>query len=88
VNTFTYDGFWNKIRGKLRQKYVQFTDDDLVFLEGKGEACKDACERARTLRGKAENSVTQQPFKALLTASEAGFVIGFSSHARHDAIHR
>jgi uncharacterized protein YjbJ (UPF0337 family) len=88
VNTFTYDGSWNRIRGKLRQKYAQFTDDDLEFLEGKGEACKHAREGACTLRGKAENSVTQQPFKALLTAPEAGFVTGFSSHARHDAIHR
>ena len=37
MNTFTFDGSWNKIKGKLKQKYAQFTDDDLLFVEGKGE---------------------------------------------------
>jgi ElaB/YqjD/DUF883 family membrane-anchored ribosome-binding protein len=37
MNTFTFDASWNRIKGKLKQKYAQFTDDDLVFMEGKGE---------------------------------------------------
>lgn len=37
MNTFTFDGSWNKIKGKLKQKYSQLTDDDLNFAEGKGE---------------------------------------------------
>ena len=37
MNTFTFDGSWNKIKGKLKQKYAHLTDDDLVFVEGKGE---------------------------------------------------
>lgn len=28
-------GNWNQIKGKLKQKYGQLTDDDLVFTEGK-----------------------------------------------------
>jgi uncharacterized protein YjbJ (UPF0337 family) len=28
-------GNWNEIKGKLKQKYGQLTDDDLVFAEGK-----------------------------------------------------
>ncbi len=28
-------GNWNQIKGKLKQKYGQLTDDDLVFAEGK-----------------------------------------------------
>jgi uncharacterized protein YjbJ (UPF0337 family) len=28
-------GSWNQIKGKLKQKYGQITDDDLVFEEGK-----------------------------------------------------
>ena len=28
-------GSWNEIKGKLKQKYGQLTDDDLVFAEGK-----------------------------------------------------
>jgi uncharacterized protein YjbJ (UPF0337 family) len=140
MNTFTFDGSWNKIKGTLKQKYAQFTDDDLTFVEGKGdellgrlqaklglskdavlgmlhelkdsavnfghsvqdkvsdaaarvgEAVGDAkakvtevagdaydCARegARTIQGKAENFVTQQPMKALLTALAVGFVAGF-----------
>lgn len=30
-------GAWNVVRGKLKQKYAQLTDDDLVFAEGKEE---------------------------------------------------
>ncbi|HEY5892553.1 MAG TPA: CsbD family protein [Chthoniobacterales bacterium] len=28
-------GNWNEIKGKLKQKYAQLTDDDLTFAEGK-----------------------------------------------------
>jgi uncharacterized protein YjbJ (UPF0337 family) len=28
-------GNWNEIKGKLKQKYAQLTDDDLTFTEGK-----------------------------------------------------
>jgi uncharacterized protein YjbJ (UPF0337 family) len=28
-------GNWNEVKGKLKQKYAQLTDDDLVFAEGK-----------------------------------------------------
>ena len=28
-------GSWNEIKGKLKQKYGQLTDDDLVFADGK-----------------------------------------------------
>jgi uncharacterized protein YjbJ (UPF0337 family) len=30
-------GSWNEIKGKLKQKYAQLTDDDLTFAEGKEE---------------------------------------------------
>jgi len=30
-------GNWNQIKGKLKQKYAKLTDDDLAYLEGKGE---------------------------------------------------
>ncbi len=30
-------GNWNLIKGKLKQKYGQLTDDDLAFAEGKEE---------------------------------------------------
>lgn len=28
-------GTWNEMKGKLKQKYGQLTDDDLTFAEGK-----------------------------------------------------
>ncbi len=28
-------GTWNETKGKLKQKYAQLTDDDLLFTEGK-----------------------------------------------------
>ena len=28
-------GQWNEVKGKLKQKYGQLTDDDLTFAEGK-----------------------------------------------------
>ena len=28
-------GSWNEVKGKLKQKYGQLTDDDLIYAEGK-----------------------------------------------------
>ena len=28
-------GKWNELKGKLKQKYADLTDDDLLFVEGK-----------------------------------------------------
>ncbi len=28
-------GSWNQLKGKLKQKYGQLTDDDLTYTEGK-----------------------------------------------------
>lgn len=28
-------GTWNEVSGKLKQKYADLTDDDLLFAEGK-----------------------------------------------------
>ena len=30
-----FKGGWNEVKGKLKQKYGQLTDDDLAFAEGK-----------------------------------------------------
>lgn len=37
MKTTEIESKWNQLRGKLKQKYAQLTDDDLTFLEGKGE---------------------------------------------------
>lgn len=35
MTTMQLKGNWNEIKGKLKQKYGQLTDDDLTFVEGK-----------------------------------------------------
>jgi len=30
-------GSWNEVKGRLKQKYAQLTDDDLVFADGKDD---------------------------------------------------
>ena len=30
-------GSWNEVKGKLKQKYADLTDDDLLFVEGKDD---------------------------------------------------
>lgn len=29
------NGTWNEVKGKIKQKYADLTDDDLLFEEGK-----------------------------------------------------
>jgi uncharacterized protein YjbJ (UPF0337 family) len=35
MNTTEIKGNWDEVKGKLKQKYAQLTDDDLLFAEGK-----------------------------------------------------
>lgn len=35
MNKLKLKGTWNEAKGKLKQKYGELTDDDLMFAEGK-----------------------------------------------------
>jgi len=35
MNSQTIKGNWNELKGKLKQKYADLTDDDLLYVEGK-----------------------------------------------------
>jgi len=35
MNTTELKGNWNELKGKLKQKYADLTDDDLLYEEGK-----------------------------------------------------
>jgi len=35
MTNLQFKGGWNQVKGKLKQKYGQLTDDDLAFAEGK-----------------------------------------------------
>ena len=37
MNKLQFRGSWNEIKGKLKQKYAQLTDDDLTYTEGKDD---------------------------------------------------
>jgi uncharacterized protein YjbJ (UPF0337 family) len=34
MNELRLKGSWNEVKGKLKQRYGQLTDDDLAFAEG------------------------------------------------------
>lgn len=35
MSDLNFKGNWNEVKGKLKQKYGELTDDDLVYVEGK-----------------------------------------------------
>ena len=35
MNTTEIKGNWNEFKGKMKQKYADLTDDDLLYEEGK-----------------------------------------------------
>ncbi|MEN3942812.1 CsbD family protein [Prosthecobacter sp. SYSU 5D2] len=54
-------GSWNETKGKLKQKYAQLTDDDLLFEEGKedellGRIQKRTGEAKETIRSYIEEA--------------------------------
>jgi uncharacterized protein YjbJ (UPF0337 family) len=47
MNKLQFKGSWNEVKGKLKQKYAQLTDDDLTYAEGK-EAAIEKLSQNRT----------------------------------------
>jgi uncharacterized protein YjbJ (UPF0337 family) len=37
MNELQIKGNWNQIKGKLKQKYAELSDNDLQFIEGKSD---------------------------------------------------
>jgi uncharacterized protein YjbJ (UPF0337 family) len=35
MTNLQFKGSWNEVKGKLKQKYGQLTDNDVAFAEGK-----------------------------------------------------
>ena len=56
---FKIIGNWNVLKGKLKQKYANLTDDDLMFIEGKEDE----------LIGRIQNKIgkTKREFEKLLS---------------------
>ena len=49
MNTTELKGNWEELKGKLKQKFANLTDDDLMFAEGKEE---EMLGRVQTRLGK------------------------------------
>jgi uncharacterized protein YjbJ (UPF0337 family) len=56
MNKLQFKGSWNEIKGKLKQKYAQLTDDDLTFTEGKED---ELIGRLQKKLGKSAEEVRQ-----------------------------
>ncbi len=50
-------GRWHELTGKLKQKYAQLTDDDLMFVEGKED---ELYGRLQTRLGKTKDDLRQE----------------------------
>jgi len=54
MNTTVLKGNWAELKGKLKQKFANLTDDDLMFAEGKEE---EMLGRIQTRLGKTNEEV-------------------------------
>ncbi|WP_319269743.1 CsbD family protein [uncultured Draconibacterium sp.] len=51
------EGKWNVVKGKLKEKYGQLTDDDLEYAEGKED---QLLGRIQELTGKAREELVEE----------------------------
>jgi uncharacterized protein YjbJ (UPF0337 family) len=49
-------GNWNEVKGKLKQKYADLTDDDLLYVEGKED---ELLGRLQKKLGKTDREIQQ-----------------------------
>lgn len=54
MNQLGLKGNWNQAKGKLKQKYAQLTDDDLLYVEGKED---ELLGRLQTKLGEGKDQV-------------------------------
>ena len=48
-----FTGNWNEVKGKIKQKYANLTDDDLLYEEGKDDELLGRLQK-KTGKGKEE----------------------------------
>ena len=54
MNKLQIKGSWNEVKGKLKQKFADLTDDDLTFAEGKED---EMVGRLQQRLGKSEEEI-------------------------------
>jgi uncharacterized protein YjbJ (UPF0337 family) len=46
MDTLALKGNWNEVAGRLKQKYANLTDDDVLFAKGKEEELLGRLQKA------------------------------------------
>lgn len=57
MNKLTIKGNWNEVKGKIKQKYGQVTDEDLVYAEGKED---ELLGRLQKKTGKTKDALIEE----------------------------
>lgn len=57
MNNLIAKGKWNLVKGQLKQKYGELTDDDLTFTEGKED---ELLGRLQEKTGKAKDELIKE----------------------------
>ena len=57
MNKLMRKGAWNEVKGKLKQKYGELTDDDLAFADGKED---ELLGRLQTKLGKTKDELRKE----------------------------
>lgn len=57
MNDMTLKGNWNEVKGKLKQRYSDLTDDDLALVEGKED---ELLGRLQKKLGKAKDELIEE----------------------------
>jgi uncharacterized protein YjbJ (UPF0337 family) len=57
MNKLQIKGNWNRIKGSLKQKYAELTDDDLTYVEGKED---ELLGRLQVKTGKTKEKITEE----------------------------
>ena len=60
MNTQILKGNWEKLKGTLKQKYAQLTDDDLKYVEGKEEELMGRIQKKLGLTRDAVDSIIKE----------------------------
>ncbi|WP_018127345.1 CsbD family protein [Balneola vulgaris] len=57
MNDLIIEGNWNQVKGKLKQKYSDLTDDDLTYVDGKED---ELLGRLQEKLGKSKDEVKDE----------------------------
>ncbi len=57
MNNLTIKGNWNQLKGKLKQKYSELSDDDLAYAEGKED---ELLGRLQEKLGKTKDQIKEE----------------------------